>query len=228
MTPAAALTALLLAVLAWPARHRPSTRLIAATPGARPASVRPTPRRWWWAVAAVPAVAVGGMPLVIAMGVVTGVVVLAARRPRPLPPDPDLPLVVDLLAACLRAGAALPMALRAAAAGSRGHSAKACLHTASALDAGSAPDVAWSPWSRSPEAAAVAQVCLRVSASGAAAADELSRVAARVRARRRAALAQRAQRAGTWVVVPLGLCFLPAFVLVGVVPIGLGLAAHWR
>ena len=34
----------------------------------------------------------------------------------------------------------------------------------------------------------------------------------------------RAQRAGIGVLAPLGLCFLPAFVCIGVVPIIVGLA----
>jgi pilus assembly protein TadC len=33
------------------------------------------------------------------------------------------------------------------------------------------------------------------------------------------------RRAGVWVLAPLGLCFLPAFVCLGVVPLVLGIAA---
>jgi hypothetical protein len=32
------------------------------------------------------------------------------------------------------------------------------------------------------------------------------------------------RRAGVWVLAPLGLCFLPAFVCLGVVPLVLGIA----
>jgi len=39
-----------------------------------------------------------------------------------------------------------------------------------------------------------------------------------------AAAAERARRAGVHVVAPLAMCFLPAFVLVAVVPVVLGLA----
>jgi hypothetical protein len=69
---------------------------------------------------------------------------------------------------------------------------------------------------------------MRAAESGAAGAREIHRVSARLRSQRRAELSNRAQRAATWVVLPLGLCFLPAFVLVGVVPLALGLAAGWR
>jgi hypothetical protein len=33
------------------------------------------------------------------------------------------------------------------------------------------------------------------------------------------------RRAGVWVLAPLGLCFLPAFLCLGVVPLVLGIAA---
>jgi hypothetical protein len=33
------------------------------------------------------------------------------------------------------------------------------------------------------------------------------------------------QRAGVWVLAPLGACFLPAFVCLGVAPLVLGIAA---
>jgi pilus assembly protein TadC len=70
---------------------------------------------------------------------------------------------------------------------------------------------------------------VRTTQSGASVADELRRVAARIRSRRHARLQQRVQQASIWVVVPLGLFFLPAFVLLSVVPIVLGLFSglHW-
>jgi pilus assembly protein TadC len=48
-------------------------------------------------------------------------------------------------------------------------------------------------------------------------------LASRLRSRRRAAAEHRVRQAAVWLVVPLGLCFLPAFVLVAVVPIVIGL-----
>jgi Flp pilus assembly protein TadB len=221
--------ALAVAALAWPPRPRKSARLVRLGTSPTTSAGSHHGPRWWWAALAVPAVAVGGAPLLVISASAAAVVAVAVRRRRNQPlSDPDLPLTVDLLGACLRAGAPLPSALRAAAAASRGDTAEACRSTAADLDAGASPAAAWSGWTGSPDQAAVAQVCLRVSMSGAAAADELVRVAARMRARQRAAMTKRAQRAGTWVVLPLGLCFLPAFVLVGVVPLGLGLVASWR
>jgi pilus assembly protein TadC len=50
-------------------------------------------------------------------------------------------------------------------------------------------------------------------------AGALGRVAADLRAARRADAEAAAQRLGVLVVLPLGLCFLPAFLLTGVVPV---------
>jgi hypothetical protein len=52
----------------------------------------------------------------------------------------------------------------------------------------------------------------------------VSRLAAEVRAERRSAAEQAARRVGVLAVAPLGLCFLPAFLLLGVVPVVVGLA----
>ncbi|MCU1692975.1 MAG: hypothetical protein JWM64_2066, partial [Frankiales bacterium] len=52
----------------------------------------------------------------------------------------------------------------------------------------------------------------------------VARLAAEARASATARAEQRARRAGVLAVAPLGLCFLPAFVLLGVVPVVVGLA----
>ncbi|WP_324278641.1 hypothetical protein [Blastococcus brunescens] len=60
--------------------------------------------------------------------------------------------------------------------------------------------------------------------SGAAAAPALRALAADGRSAARSATEAAVRRAGVWVLAPLGLCFLPAFVCLGVVPLVLGLA----
>jgi hypothetical protein len=49
-----------------------------------------------------------------------------------------------------------------------------------------------------------------------------------LRAQRRAAAQHRVRQASVWLVVPLGLCFLPAFILVAVVPLVVGLLPSLR
>jgi Flp pilus assembly protein TadB len=138
----------------------------------------------------------------------------------------DVPLVADLLAAGLAAGVTLPDALRAAGVAAGPALVWRVADVVDALSSGEPPEQAWAGWMTHPHLAPVARICVRTSGSGAAAAAELTRIAARLRARRRAAADQRVAQASVWVVMPLGLCFLPAFVLVGVVPLALGLVGQ--
>jgi hypothetical protein len=64
----------------------------------------------------------------------------------------------------------------------------------------------------------------RSGATGAPLARTVREVAADERARQRAALEERARAVGVRAVAPLAVCFLPAFVLVGVVPVVVGIA----
>ena len=60
---------------------------------------------------------------------------------------------------------------------------------------------------------------MRSQHSGAAFAGSLQRVADDLRGDALAATDAAARRAGVLIVLPLGLCFLPAFVLAGLVPV---------
>jgi Flp pilus assembly protein TadB len=139
----------------------------------------------------------------------------------------DLPLVLDLLGACLAGGAALPDAARAVGLAVPGPAGTRLRAVAAALEVGSPAPVAWAALSGGdpddPYAAA-ARTLARAADSGAAAAGVLARLSADARRESRAAGAEAARRAGVLAVAPLGLCFLPAFVLLGVVPVVAGLA----
>lgn len=63
----------------------------------------------------------------------------------------------------------------------------------------------------------------RAAEGGAPVADAVARLAADARAQARAQGELAARRVGVLVVAPLGLCFLPAFVLLGVAPVVVGL-----
>jgi hypothetical protein len=135
----------------------------------------------------------------------------------------DVALVLDLIAGCLAAGLALPEALAAAAVAGDPVTAAACRRTADLLGQGSPADEAWRGWLADPLLAPVAGSGVRAGRSGAALADDLRRRATRLRTQRRVQVRGRVQRSAVWLVVPLGLCFLPAFICVAVVPTVIGL-----
>jgi type II secretion system (T2SS) protein F len=218
--PAAALAAVAVLLTARPRRGpRRLARLRAGRTPASPSqpSVAAVP-----VVAAAAAVVLGAAVGVWAAVCAAGVVVVVGRRRPRAAPQLDVPLVADLVAACLAAGAAVGDALRAAAETSPG-AARICLPVADRLASGAAPAEAWADWLARPELAPMARACVRAADSGAATTLELRRAGDRVRMQRRAELTHRAHRAAVWAVLPLGLCFLPAFVLVGIVPFALGL-----
>jgi Flp pilus assembly protein TadB len=174
-------------------------------------------------------VAIGGA-VGIAVGV-AGAGVVAMVRPVANVPAinaDDLAVVVDLVAGCLAAGASLPDALDAAAVAAEDTLRTACTGVAAELRAGTPPEEAWQSWLADPGLAPVARTAVRTMQTGAAAAADLQRTSARLRARRRAQAQQRVSQASVWLVVPLGLCFLPAFVLVAVVPLVIGLLPSLR
>lgn len=60
-------------------------------------------------------------------------------------------------------------------------------------------------------------------ATGAPTVELLELTAVQARRRRRAAVEEKAARLSVQMVLPLGLCFLPGFILLGVIPVVLGL-----
>ncbi|CAM5491457.1 hypothetical protein SBADM41S_00927 [Streptomyces badius] len=96
--------------------------------------------------------------------------------------------------------------------------------TAVELRPGGEPAEAWGRFGEIPGAGSLARCLYRAGATGAPAADPIARLAASIRAERAAAAVARAQRAGVLITAPVGLCFLPAFLAVGVAPVIIGLA----
>lgn len=139
----------------------------------------------------------------------------------------DLPLALDLLAACLSGGAPLPRAAAAVAEALPGPVGARLDRVAAALAVGSPPEEAWAALtigSRPDDPLApVARALVRAARGGAPVVETVSRLAQETRAVGRARGEQAARRAGVLAVAPLGLCFLPAFVLLGVVPLVAGL-----
>ncbi len=131
----------------------------------------------------------------------------------------DLPFALDLTAAALRSGAPPSVAVLTVGAALGGPLGERLDRVGRALGLGAAPESAWSALHDVPAAHRFAAAAVRGSGSGAALARSLYRLADDLRSARLAELETRAQRAGVLVVLPLGLCFLPAFVAGGLVPV---------
>ncbi|MFI6287381.1 type II secretion system F family protein [Streptomyces sp. NPDC051018] len=148
------------------------------------------------------------------------------RRPAPAGEEPDerLPLAADLLAACVSAGAGPREAAEAVGESLGGPLGERLLTTAAELRLGGEPARAWGGFARIPGALELARCLERADTTGAPAAEAVSRLARRLRAARSRAAMAHARRAQVLITAPVGLCFLPAFLAVGVAPVVIGLA----
>ncbi|MFE1959199.1 type II secretion system F family protein [Streptomyces sp. NPDC059479] len=137
----------------------------------------------------------------------------------------QLPLAADLLAACLAAGAGPREAAEAVGESLGGPVGDRLARTAAELRLGGEPAEAWGRLGAIPGATGLARCLERAAATGAPAVEPVSRLAEGFRAERSRAALARAQRAQVLITAPVGLCFLPAFLTVGVVPVLIGLAS---
>lgn len=194
------------------------------------------PVRGRWAapvVAGVGCLVLIGGPLGVAAGVAVtlgvGHVVRrlepAAVRRRRARLAADLPAAADLLAACLLAGASPVDAARLVADALPGPLAAKLDAVAAAIRLGEQPADAWRRLANEPELAPLARTMARAVASGAPLATALTRLADERRQAMRAHASGAAQRVGVRAAAPLGLCFLPAFVLLGVTPVVASIAS---
>lgn len=135
----------------------------------------------------------------------------------------QLPFAAELLAACMRAGSRPVEAARAVGGGLGGPLGERLVHACQELHLGAEPRSAWERVAEVPGGHRLARCLERAQQSGAPAVEEISRQAAEARADQARASTTRARRATVLVTGPLGLCFLPAFLLATVVPVVIGL-----
>ncbi|TXS56182.1 type II secretion system F family protein [Streptomyces sp. t39] len=136
----------------------------------------------------------------------------------------QLPLAADLLAACISAGAGPREAAEAVGASLGGPVGARLTGMAAHLRLGREPAEAWEWFGRTPGAAPLARCLERADTTGAPAAEPMARLAERYRADRARRVTARGRRAQVLITAPVGLCFLPAFLAVGVAPVVIGLA----
>ncbi|MEV5988369.1 type II secretion system F family protein [Streptomyces sp. NPDC052051] len=203
--------------------------------GVRRNEVRNAVRRWLPVVGALCGgwVLIGGVGGLVA-GAITGIGVKRwrAREERDrLTQDYDpaevarrLPLAADLLAACITAGASPVSAAQAVGEALGGPVGERLARGAAEVRLGGDPADAWRRLAALPGAGALARLLERAGDSGVPAAVPVGRLATQARAEWGRAATARARRAGVMVTAPVGLCFLPAFIAVGVLPVVIGLA----
>ena len=140
---------------------------------------------------------------------------------------------LDVFAACLASGMAVSTAASAAAPSAPRPLGKVLDRAADLLALGSDPTTAWSnpdlPLDNQAAALPLRNVrglrlARRSAASGIALAQGVTELADSSRHDAASAADARAQRASVLIAGPLGLCYLPAFVCLGIVPIVAGLA----
>ncbi|MFF6775384.1 type II secretion system F family protein [Streptomyces sp. NPDC012637] len=176
-------------------------------------------------------VLIGGFPgCLVGAGTAWALWRWRARRPQDVQEVQDeevarqLPLAADLLAACASAGAPPGDSADAVGRSLGGPVGERLVRTAAELRLGGEPADVWRRFGEIPGAEGLARCLERAASSGAPAADAVARHAEALRAARARAAAARAQRAEVLITAPVGLCFLPAFLAVGVAPVVIGLA----
>lgn len=149
-------------------------------------------------------------------------------------PPLDPAVMIDLLGAMLVAGAPVGDALAALAGSCPPPLARGLRCVTGALALGADWDAAWSSaLSQSDRSTRRVLTELRdalrfAALTGASSAGMVHAYAAQLRRRRNGEAGRRAATLGVRLVVPLGLCYLPAFICLGVLPVVLVLLPRWE
>lgn len=176
------------------------------------------------------AVLVGGAQGVL-LGVSTGVTTSAAvvwltrreAQPRVVPvTEQEAALAADLLAAAVEAGVPLPVAVREVSAALTSPVGRALAHAHRLLLVGASAHSAVAGLLEQEATARLGRALRQALESGSPPGPVLVAAADLQRERQRSTWLQRARGAGSRAALPVGLCFLPAFLLVAVVPLVVG------
>ncbi len=135
----------------------------------------------------------------------------------------DLPHLVGLLAVALRAGVSPGEAVSVAGAALPGPAADHLLALTSRLGLGVDPGLVWHDVARDPQLAPLGRALARAHTSGSSVVEAVEDLSDALGREARADAEDLARSVGVRAAVPLGVCLLPAFVLVGIVPLAAGL-----
>jgi Flp pilus assembly protein TadB len=138
----------------------------------------------------------------------------------------ELPHLVLLTGAALRSGAAPERALGVASAALPGPAAARLAPTLAGIEVGVPLAHAWADLASDPVLGPLGRALARSLDSGAPVADAVERLADELAERSRADVEDRARTVGVRAALPLGTCLLPAFLLLGIVPVVAALLAE--
>jgi pilus assembly protein TadC len=130
----------------------------------------------------------------------------------------QVPQALELVAACLAAGMPVRTACRAIVSAFDGPVAEELRRVLSLIDLGVSDAEAWTMLADHPQLGPAAADLARSVESGTRMVEGLRQHAAAAREARRSALQVQARRVGVRSVLPLMTCFIPSFMLIGVVP----------
>jgi len=147
----------------------------------------------------------------------------ASERRRTAQLVEDLPAFADLLASTTQAGVPIARAVAVCAHALGGPLGVAGTRVATALRLGAEPAEAWALLAVDEPMRPLVAAMTRAGQRGLAPAAPLKACAAEARRERAHAAAKRSRSVGVAAAAPLGFCFLPAFVLLAVVPTVIGM-----
>jgi Flp pilus assembly protein TadB len=218
--------------------HRPGLPRLRSlhSPPSPPTPPAPPLRASWIVVGAAAAGSLGwaiaGAPVGVALAAVAAAAGAAAVRRLKGRDGPaqeqesELAAGWELLAVCLEAGLPVAAAVSAAAEVLDGAVGRRFRWIAGLLELGSDQATAWLAVEHEPALATFARAAGRSAGTGAALSQVARAEATRIRAGLLDSAQARAQRAGVLITGPLGLCFLPAFLVLGIAPVVVGLAGE--
>jgi Flp pilus assembly protein TadB len=220
--------------LAVPAGSR-SPGAATAPPAGGLSSAKRSSRRWLWALLAGAGAwaFVSGLAGVVA-GVVAGSVAWVVLGRAETPAErrrrdrlrAELPHVVGLLAAAVRGGLPPADALALVCVALPGPAADSLGALPPRIALGVDPVEVWRSLGADVALAPLGRTLARSARTGEPVAEALDRLGAELSARGRAETEDAARRVGVRAAVPLGVCLLPSFLLLGIVPVVAGLVAQ--
>jgi Flp pilus assembly protein TadB len=132
---------------------------------------------------------------------------------------------VVLFGAALRAGAPPGPALEVVCAALPGPASDRLLPVTARLALGGDPAQVWRSLAADSELSPLGRCLARAHTTGSPVAEAVTRLGQELAAERRLQTQERARAVGVRAALPLGICLLPAFLLLGIVPVVAGLAA---